>query len=231
MVTPKVLIRGHVFGYAEKAPFVVSGMSVLGALEYDSEAKKVKCHECGLWYSGVANHVASHSMSTRQYRLRHGLMSRSSLSAPSVTRARAAAFKRTVSNPVFEVKRILAVANSPTYKEQRSFQSAKTTSESANQVGRCRAQTIFRVQILAAQLGRTPTCNELFAAGVNAPTLLKHFGGYTAAIEIAGLQRRHSGYSVAQEFAPLPTGFPTAQQLDEQRMPWPKEYFGVRTSG
>lgn len=223
-----VIIHGYVFSHSEKSPFVKSGESVLGALEYDDEQELVRCHECGLWYAGVANHVASHSMSTREYRLKHGLKSRSSLSAPSVRHARAAAFKRTVSNPAFEVERISAVANSPTYKEQRGVQSAKTTSESANQVGRCRVQTLFRVQTLAAQLGRTPTCNELFAAGINAPTLLKHFGGYAAAIETSGLQSRRSGHSVSRDFAPLPHGFPTKQQLDETRMPWPKEYFGVQ---
>jgi hypothetical protein len=42
-----VIIRGHVFPRAEKEPFVASGESLLGALEYNQETDQTKCHECG----------------------------------------------------------------------------------------------------------------------------------------------------------------------------------------
>jgi len=42
MQTTHVIIRGHIFTYAEKAPFVASGQSLLGALEYDEVNNQTK---------------------------------------------------------------------------------------------------------------------------------------------------------------------------------------------
>jgi len=39
-----VIIRGHVFTREEKSPFVVSGESLLGALEYNQDTDETKCH-------------------------------------------------------------------------------------------------------------------------------------------------------------------------------------------
>lgn len=77
-----VLIRGHVFTYAEKSPFVASGMSVLGALEYDEAADRLKCHECGMWVRGLGNHVRTHGMKRREYNRKHGMSASRALCTP-----------------------------------------------------------------------------------------------------------------------------------------------------
>jgi hypothetical protein len=40
-----VIICGQVFRYEDKSPFVPSGRSVNGALEYDKSGESIKCHE------------------------------------------------------------------------------------------------------------------------------------------------------------------------------------------
>ena len=69
-----VLIRGHVFKWEEKEPFVQSGVSVAGAVEYDFANDKLRCHECGEWFLNLGSHIAQyHQMKTEEYRLKHGL--------------------------------------------------------------------------------------------------------------------------------------------------------------
>ena len=75
-----VIIRGHVLPRSEKEPFVPSGVSFLGATEYDKERDLLRCHECGKWYKGIGNHVVdAHKMNLSDYKSRHGLRQSSSL--------------------------------------------------------------------------------------------------------------------------------------------------------
>lgn len=97
--------------------------------------------------------------------------------------------------------------------------------ERKNEIGKCRAQTLYKIQVLAANLGRTPRNEELVAIGLDSPHLSKMFGSLGAAIVASGLERN---LPLRKQAKPLPEGFPTKEQLVETRMPWPKEYFGVR---
>jgi hypothetical protein len=80
-----VLIRGHLFTHTEKAPFVSSGESLLGALEYDLARDLVKCHECGAWKRGLGAHVLRvHGINRLDYAQKHGLRKCAALSSPTV---------------------------------------------------------------------------------------------------------------------------------------------------
>lgn len=69
-----VLIRGMVFPWAAKAPYVASGRSVLGALEYNLEKDLVRCHVCGLWFTRLYLHLEkAEGMSPESYRSTYGL--------------------------------------------------------------------------------------------------------------------------------------------------------------
>lgn len=215
----KVIIRGHVLDYAEKAPFVISGESTLGAMEYDSATDKLRCHECGVWFGGLTQHIwKAHRMPVRDYKIRHGLnLSRSGISTPRRKAIFSATLhKRLRAGSAHLVKRDpLAVAKSVHGPHL----------ERLNVAGRCEAQYIFRIQVLAAQLGHTPTSAELKHSGIHQGSLRKQFGSISKAAELAGLKVRPPGNPTE---APLPTGFPSEHELQESRMPWPKEYFGVR---
>ena len=80
-----VIVLGGVYAWESKAPYVESGHSVLGALEYNEGDNRIKCHECGGWYRSLGKHVAeTHGMRPREYRRDHGLKTSTSLSVPSV---------------------------------------------------------------------------------------------------------------------------------------------------
>lgn len=69
-----VLIRGKVLLYKQKAPFVSSGVSIKGAIEYDPVEDKLRCHECGDWFKNLGLHAArAHGLPARAYKPKHGL--------------------------------------------------------------------------------------------------------------------------------------------------------------
>lgn len=219
----KVIIRGHVFDYAEKAPFVVSGKSALGALEYDDQAEKIKCHECGRWFASVSDaHVRTHDISVSIYKLRHGLNQTTKLLTPESKEKR----KRQAERSGLSGKAALTRFKSGPRVKRRIVKGHPDQTESANEKARCKAQTLFRLQVLAAGLGRTPTVKEIEGAGIQY-AVHKHFGELRVALESAGLLFRNHGRSKKSSDCALPIGFPTKMQLDDTRMPWPKEYFGA----
>lgn len=268
MDSRKVIIRGHIFDYEEKAPFMVSGASVLGAIEYDAGRDMLRCHECGEWFSSVCSHaVAVHKLSGSDYKRRHGLRLRSSL------------ISRKLASDIAQNLRARAGGNT-----MHGFRSGHTPKASApralrqahnwekkNEDGRCRAQLIFKIQTLAARLQHTPTVAEMDSAGINHCSLRQVFDGLptNAIVEMAGLKPNVQGNSreafsnehllaellkfhmkygripsvVETQALNLPSRTAyvrafgnmtnackligvTPPKLNNERMPWPKEYFG-----
>ena len=96
-----VIVRGQVFRWEEKEPFTPSGKSVKGALEYDREAEKLKCHECGRWKSGLGGHVRVHGITSREYKLRHSLRLVTGLLSPTFSVRAAENGRERAKNPRF----------------------------------------------------------------------------------------------------------------------------------
>jgi hypothetical protein len=219
----KVIIRGHVFDYEEKAPFVVSGQSLLGALEYDPAAEKVKCHECGGWFRYIAGtHLRdTHNLASLAYKLRHGFNAGSGLCPPSFS-----AVRRTQRPTPTSAQTARLVEAGREYKRVHGnnlTNRCKPGLERANATSRCQAQTLFRLQVLAADLGRTPTAREMQEAKLDQPLLVRNFGHSKTAIELAGLQPRAGGQPIGgtcKTSYNLPPGFPSKATLLKQREPW-----------
>lgn len=224
-----VLIRGHVFTYKEKAPFVASGVSVLGALEYDKERDELRCHECGCWFDSLTTHLKKHHVGVEQYKLKHGLNVRTGLVSLKNRKARAAVAMRTVATVGTPMTRgdlrFSVAATATARREACAARPNKRWAERNNNIGRCGAQLLFRIQLRAAEIGHTPTTYELAEAGMPLSSIIAEFGSHNQAIAAAGLVENIRGHSPKR---PLPAGFPSKEILMESRMPWPKEYFGTR---
>ena len=220
-----VLIRGHIFTYAEKAPFVSSGCSLLGALEYDQAQDLVKCHECGAWFHGLGTHIKHHKITKAMYAAKHGLRINGALSSIGTRLKQSlnavAMFKRGISNVG---QKGVAIGGLP--KGQRAL----PTFELHNERGRCAAQLIFKLQTLAAKLRHTPTQANLHANGLSRTVIVQRFGSMRAALALAGLNANKNGENLPM---PLPVTFPTKEEIRRrfnERMAWPSDYFdaGVR---
>lgn len=150
----KVIFRNQVFDWSEKAPFVKSGSSINGALEYDPAQDKVRCHECGGWFRSISLHASrEHQIHPKEYKAKHGLRARSSLSSVGSISVRknmlASRSERFVGKTFSKTGRSGGVVGKSKFEEYR------------NQKGICEAQLIARISKIAADLGRTPRKKDL----------------------------------------------------------------------
>lgn len=222
-VAPQVIICGTVFDYAEKAPFVVSGVSLLGAIEYNNEDDLLRCHECGDWFGSVAAHISNgvHGITVAEYKRRHGLRSKSALisfaqrdkasvvaknvlvpARGAIEAVRSNGFKHGHHNNEVrkrDVSQLSNVAGSPMDFQERQN---KQSGERRNARSLCQAQIIFRLQRMVATLNRTPSTHELIRDGIYPKMIMRAFGTKTLnqAIEMVGLQPNPVSHKLTREF-------------------------------
>lgn len=186
-----VRLRGQIFRGIVKAPFVKSGESVRGGVEVHAQTGKVKCHECGDWFDDVGQHLRSHSISARDYKIKHSLRQmtglcsdrRSSILAVSASKA-----------PRFQMEHFALMNKQKNRLSglKAHGQSLASVYESRNVTGLCHAQVISRLLSIAAELGSTPSCSELRSRGLHFKSVLAFFNVKSIAevMRLAGLSPR-----------------------------------------
>jgi predicted transcriptional regulator len=163
-----VIIGGIVFPWEAKAPYVPSGKSVLGALEYNQAEDKIKCHACGGWYQQLSRHLGNtDGISARQYKIEAGLNQDTGLRVPHLRLANRLAAKRKTGLIPHRKK-----AGCPG-KHQRSL---NHRAEDQNLRMLCQAQIRQRIMQLALTLGCTPAVKDLIAAGLNPAPVTRSMG-------------------------------------------------------
>lgn len=196
----QVLIRGKVFLYKQKAPFVPSGKSVLGALEYREADDKVRCHECGEWFVSLAKHVSDkHQKGQADYKKTHGLNRWATLAGIKYTTN-----KSTVARALNLGKSLTPEnrkkARSSAHEQMRKRRESGETSvrhELRNENGTCQAQILSTIKALASQIGRTPSRRELESVGVHIDSARRvlNVDSLQGLLALAGLaQRKRIGH-------------------------------------
>lgn len=69
----------------KRAGVTPSGHGSWGAIERDPDTGRLCCHDCGHWYIALAVHIGIRHGSVRDYRMRHGLLMATPLSAITLT--------------------------------------------------------------------------------------------------------------------------------------------------
>jgi hypothetical protein len=179
----KVLIRGAAYDYKEKAPFVVSGKSLLGALELDSYGMAVKCHECGEFFRKVALHSKlAHGMTPKQYKIKHGLRISCGLCSPFAVASLRARFCLTAGSHGIE-------ALIEWHKNNKYVR--KNREELLNERNKCMAQLRASVERITKEVGRIPTWIDLRSDGITFSGVKRAHGiiGINALMEAIGLEK------------------------------------------
>ncbi len=173
----QVILMGQTFLYRQKAPFVSSGLSVKGALEYDAASDRVKCHECGKWFSNLASHVFyAHQIMSRDYKVQHGLRLQSGLIAEGLRAERIEVGKRLHLEKRFTGFSPIAMERSKKATKDRMAKGGnRQTAERRNEDGRCHAQLMSRFKSLMESLGRTPSKGDMRAAGISPSSFMMAF--------------------------------------------------------
>lgn len=193
-----VLISGNVFIYKAKAPYTASGKSIQGALEYDPADDTVMCHECGLWFKGLAGHLWSrHQMTAKEYKLRHGLKVTSGLTSEEtrrkliITSTNASRSQQKKGIGMFAPAQMAATIRAQK-KARRSANYGKrfAIAEYNNLHKLCAKQVLDKIKAAAEAFGRAPKVRELTEYGVPTSAVRFHFGTHAEALRLAGLNGR-----------------------------------------
>lgn len=180
--TEHVLIRGAVYKYAEKAPFVRSGVSICGALEYDAARDFLRCHECGEFFENLGVHISHHEMGQDEYREKHGLNLRTPLANYRL---------RTIRSAACTTRKQYEKAASHLFKKGNKSRGRlgqkKMMLELLNARGNCKAQILEKLKEAALRLGRRPKERELVDCETNWMIVRKYFGSMNKAMEAAGI--------------------------------------------
>jgi hypothetical protein len=196
-----VLIRGKCFLYRQKAPFVPSGISIHGALEYEEATDRVRCHECGGWFRMLTTHLPKvHNLTAAEYRQKHGLRRRSVLCGPrlcaDMRSGKEESYERLrerTRTPEWRAKfGAMARANAGKQPAGARMQLAREEMpERLNETGHCRAQLTQRLRELHAQYGGVPTNAQLAEDGIHLPSVLLAFSLPTISevLELLNLNR------------------------------------------
>lgn len=172
----QVLIRGKVFLYKQKAPFVPSGKSVLGALEYREADDKVRCHECGEWKIALGQHLhKEHGVTAAEYKERHGLRQQSALcgirflealSRTSKERGLGRNLGGMAEERRLEVQKIGRV-KSAEVRAGLADRAERRASELKNERGTCQAQLLGKIREIAEKHGWSLTRQNLSEDGIS----------------------------------------------------------------
>lgn len=176
----KVIIGNEVLFYRQKAPFLRSGKSLEGALEYDPAQDRIRCHECGKWFTYLAPHIKQkHHITSSEYKKKHGLSARAALVGEHLRELK-------VTRGIFysygpdAQERLRLARESPKQRQNlQPVQAIGWSTEKKNLRGTCHAQLLARLKTLTARLGHSPTVRELRQAGIWPYTLCTTFNVYT----------------------------------------------------
>jgi hypothetical protein len=222
----QVRIGGTIYLYRQKAPFVPSGVSIHGALEYDASNDLIRCHECGLWFRSLCGHLGKiHSLQAVEYKVRHGLNLQSSLVCEGlrVANAERMAASTTVGFQGWtqDQKRAHLAHHLARPRKPKRFKRANFETNNAKQM--CHAQLLERLRHLAATLGHTPTHSELITAGLAPSSLLHAFNVHSIAsvMSLAGLEPNPiQRYYTAKELIEILRDF----YVENERLPVPSDH-------
>jgi len=159
-----VRINGKTFLYKQKAPFVPSGSSIQGGLEWDREEDKLRCHECGEWFENLGGHVfRAHGLLARAYKRKHGLKRQAALVNERMRAGFSLVAHERAYSDIDAYREKLRHVRTPGSKTGRE----KSHLEERNERNACPAQLLFQIKNLAIVLGHTPTRTEMQQAGIS----------------------------------------------------------------
>lgn len=173
------------------------GFGYIGALVHTKTGSHVQCHICGYFYGNLGAHVSrKHNVSHRDYKSTYGLRITSSLLSPLARQKAQAAYNKNARDNALHLATITRKAHKVTKKLRQSGQ-LKTggnmwTEQTRNERGKCRLQTIAKIQELYRIHDGVITA-KLFedtygmAATHKQGVIYTLFGNWEKALQAAGL--------------------------------------------
>lgn len=229
-----VMTAGVLNLYRDKEPYVQSGVSTFGAIEYDADSDEMRCHECGQWYGLLHAHIKNaHGMKAREYKLKHGLRISTALVSEGT---RIKLIKNALIPGAEGVARLLKARPAQHIISEAVSRGVRSQRhERRNSMNNCAPQLLKRIKALADQVGHTPSVSELEEARIGRSSIIFHFGSLSAAMKLCSLKPRkqfQTKYTrreiigMVKNFAEVHKRSPTSSDIERGFFPC---YAAIRT--
>lgn len=174
-------------GYKEPMWQIEDGFGYYGAMGHSSDGKTVQCHECGKMFGNLSQHIKLHSLSSKEYKDKYKLSSKTSLTSHLTRKIFASTYQYLWSE---EHKDYLRKQRKKRLK--KGFVKGKQgflSLEMKNRRGICPDQIIDKIQRLSQEILHAPSYTEFEKKyGYSAmDAAFREHGSYTNAVRIAGL--------------------------------------------
>lgn len=143
--------------YKAHEPFmeVKAGFGFMGVLNYDDEADKVQCHECGNYFAALGGHIKSHGLTADAYRIKYGLNFNIQLCGRGISAMR----RETISDDFINHR--FSRPKPKRGHRAKPRQEGTTTVAQQNKYGLCELQMKTRYLIVKAAVQKIPTEADL----------------------------------------------------------------------
>lgn len=183
--------------YKEPMEKVEGGHGYFGAVTESKDGNFLQCHICGYFFENLSSHIQKHGISHKQYKTQFGLRISDGLVGKRVRAnfqdsfnqlVRATGATKSEFGKQASIKARVAVEKAG-YKPGGNMWRAITRNERGN----CRAQTLVKIQSLAAENGGFINAEMFYRAyGTGQKSVIKtHFGNFDAALKEASIDTRH----------------------------------------
>jgi hypothetical protein len=133
-----------------------TGFGFKGVVVEDFESGKLQCSVCGEWFEQLVQHVQTHDLNCKEYKIKFGLLQSTALKSKKM---------RLKQSEVMQKLRKSHRKHRMVFKKNNSFAGnrlgIKKAVESQNKYGVCDLQIMQKIIELYKELGRTPTLTQL----------------------------------------------------------------------
>jgi hypothetical protein len=151
---------------------------------------KVLCFECDKWFKSIGLHAHTHGMTANQYKEKYGFDQASGLCSVAISRAHSLRATANLKNGAYHgFQAGNSLGNRPSSPIKHSMQAR-------NRRGICPEQIKYRLQLLAAKVGMSPSVSDAnkHDRGLY-PATVHHYGGWNEAKRALGLETYTGGTS------------------------------------
>jgi hypothetical protein len=167
--------------YKVQPPFMrsESAHGFNGVVIRDKVNDVVQCHECGKWFGQLATHLRCiHDMSTREYKIKHGLFMATALCSKKLSNIRSRAFHGRNLDDIRALRRKV-----PKYHKGPKFLAHY------NKHALCSAQIRERLRVVGAQAGRKPLLIDVYKYDRKLANVFRQNKNFRGCVKELGIQK------------------------------------------
>lgn len=193
-VRPPDFEEVNVANYKEPMQKVEGGHGYYGAITQTNDGLQIQCHICGYYFGRLSAHVQGrHQIKSRDYKIKYGLRITDGLLSPIERFRQQITYNKYARKSPEEIKAMSRKAREAVKKKGYKAGGDQWTSQTRNEKGLCKDQTIAKIRKVAEMNGgvaTSPIYDEMFG-GLD---VVDHwFGSWLKGVEAAGVKTYFEG--------------------------------------